>query len=433
MQRNTLKRVASHSPRTHHRTPQKARLQGTIQTLKDLGVPFIKEDIFKAHGFCHTSGYKALKEWNTAIQYANTDTVDPEIQVELDAGEIEQAQLIARGKESYHDDAARRPRNSTRRVETRGRPEAISKEQRDRMEHIIEDYGQAGHRLSWQALAHECSIEASTHTIRKMMGTLNYRHCKSCKKGWVDERTAKNRVDFSKIMLDRYPDEDDWKQVRFSDEVHFGYAQGIDTPYVLCKPGQKTCTHCIQQDVPPDDKTQDKVHAWAAVGYDFKSPMVFYDAGNSNGKMTHNCYVNQILDPIVKPWIHDATSESFCLEEDGDSGHGGSRYAWKTDPVLGQRVQAPEKENIVQRWKRENSLKFYFNCHSSPDLSPIENCWIGPKQHVNGHVHWDSETTKEYALNGWTAVSQDHINERVISMPDRLRACIELDGQYTGY
>lgn len=154
------------------------------------------------------------------------------------------------------------------------------------------------------------------------MGVLNFRHCRSYKKGFVNESTAKNRVEFSKIMLDQYPDEDDWKHVCFSDEVYFGYAQGADTPYILCKPGQQSCPNCIQQ-VPNDNKNQKRVHAWAVIGYNFKSPMIFYNSGNTNGKMIHKYYVEQILDPVVKPWLNDITQEPFTLEEDGDSGHGG--------------------------------------------------------------------------------------------------------------
>jgi len=79
----------------------------------------------------------------------------------------------------------------------------------------------------------------------------------------------------------------------------------------------------------------------------------FYDVpGNINGKLTLKVYLEQILKPIVKPWIEN--HPRFVLEED-DSGHG-------TGP-----------KNIVRTWKQENKLEHYFNCASSPDLPPIEN------------------------------------------------------------
>lgn len=75
-------------------------------------------------------------------------------------------------------------------------------------------------------------------------------------------------------------------------------------------------------------KSTDKrrLHTWAAVGHEFKSDLVYYDYGNSNGSMTLRCYYNDILEPVVKPWILDVRRgriNPFILEEDGDSGHGG--------------------------------------------------------------------------------------------------------------
>ncbi|KAI9668715.1 MAG: hypothetical protein M1829_005255 [Trizodia sp. TS-e1964] len=96
--------------------------------------------------------------------------------------------------------------------------------------------------------------------------------------------------------------------------------------------------------------------------------------------MSQQGYIDQILEPIVKPWIQSGAD--FVLEEDGDSGHG------------------PGKSNIVKTWKENNKLEHYFNCSSSPDLSPIENCWLPPKQHVWKFPHWDDATTKELIYEG---------------------------------
>lgn len=87
--------------------------------------------------------------------------------------------------------------------------------------------------------------------------------------------------------------------------------------------------------------------------------------------------INQILKVEVKKWLERC--DDFVLEEDGDSGHGGGCGGW--DP---EKEDAPQgrKENILQIWKREHRLEFYFNCHDSPDFAPIENCWQAPKSKV---------------------------------------------------
>ena len=103
------------------------------------------------------------------------------------------------------------------------------------------------------------------------------------------------------------------------------------------------------------------------------------------------------------------------LEEDGDSSHG------------------PSANNIVRTWKKNHGLEHYFNCHSSPDLAHIENCWQPPKQHIKKFPHFNEQDTRELALEGWDKVTQKFINTRVLSMPQRLRDCRDKDGQLTGY
>ena len=41
----------------------------------------------------------------------------------------------------------------------------------------------------------------------------------------------------------------------------------------------------------PKDKDTKRVHAWAAIGYDYKSKLYRYDTNTSNGKMTQKVYL----------------------------------------------------------------------------------------------------------------------------------------------
>lgn len=244
---------------------------------------------------------------------------------------------------------------------------------------------------------------------------MNYHKCLACRKGWVNKKRAHRRVEWTTVMIERYPEKKDWHRVRFSDEVHFGY--GPQGPLrIIRRSGERYCQDCIQEANEPDAKDVKRRHCWAAVGHDFKSDISFYQvAGNTNGKMSQQAYIDQILEPIVKPWLNRGGGHDFVLEEDGDSGHGLS------------------KKNIVRTWKETHGLEHYFNSASSPDLSFIENCWSVPKQHLRKYSHWDDHSTTELIVEGWERVSQQFINERVDSMPVRLKAVIEGDGQMTGY
>lgn len=62
-------------------------------------------------------------------------------------------------------------------------------------------------------------------------------------------------------------------------------------------------------------KKQKRYYCWAAVGYNFKSELIFYEVpGNSNGKMGQRVYIDSILEAVVKPWLE--AGEDFVLEED---------------------------------------------------------------------------------------------------------------------
>lgn len=52
---------------------------------------------------------------------------------------------------------------------------------------------------------------------------LDYNKYLACVKGWLPDRTKERRVKWATVMLNRYPQPEDWYRVRFSDEVHFGY------------------------------------------------------------------------------------------------------------------------------------------------------------------------------------------------------------------
>lgn len=102
---------------------------------------------------------------------------------------------------------------------------------------------------------------------------------------------------------------------------------------------------------------------------------------------------------------------------------------WKRNSGHGK----AKNRNIVRQWKEENNLEYFFNCASSPDLSPIENCWQPPKQHLKKFPHWDDRTTEELIVEGWDLVSQRFINEKCRSMPQRLRDVIASEGDMVGY
>lgn len=129
--------------------------------------------------------------------------------------------------------------------------------------------------------------------------------------------------------------------------------------------------------------------------------------------MFQKVYRDHILEPVIKPWM---AKKTFVLEENGDSGHG---YG--------------SKGNIVAIWKQENDLAWYKDSPRSPDLTPIENCWLPPKQYSKKFPKWDDFSTRDLICEGWERCTQSYINHQIYSMPQRLNDVLELDGGMTGW
>lgn len=55
------------------------------------------------------------------------------------------------------------------------------------------------------------------------MGTMEYHRSIACQRGWVNEKTRKDRLEHATVMLQRYLNPQDWYRVRCSNEIHFGY------------------------------------------------------------------------------------------------------------------------------------------------------------------------------------------------------------------
>ena len=225
----------------------------------------------------------------------------------------------------------------------------------------------------------------------------------------------KERMKFAQKMLNEIDkDPEDWKRIRFNDEIHAGFAPE-ESRWIIRKSGTRLRPDNIQRVDQIPDKDRPRKHAWWCVGWDYKSPFHFYTiSSNKTGKMTNTKYV-KILNAMVKPRLK--AGEQFILKEDRDGAHG---------------TNAPVNE-MVRKWKRDNGLKTYFNAANSPDLSLIETCTQSIKQHLRKQAIIDEETLEEYMWEAWGNLKQKYINEQILSMPQRLEDCIAAGGSMTGW
>lgn len=497
----------------HGDTPKRAMVRGTISYLESQGLPVNKSAIFRHFGLSRSQGYASLS--------------------------------IPASK-----------RNDPEWEETRGRPMKISEAELAAMEAILWDARYEDVNLNWTGLAREAGVETecNARTLHRAMGTLGYRRCltlpgigvvsagdgtvaiaggvqsRGCARSWVHKKARERRVEYAERMLEAYPQPHNWRFVRFSCELHFGF--GLDGKVRLIpKTGEKFCESCLpqqehQQLVPQhlDDQLQDpalddtmpdasetapgqpttattsgsgaavtaggwqrdvkRLHAWAAIGFGFKSELVFYDEStspNNNGVMSMQDYCDKVLEPVVKTWLHSQPQSTVAISNGvGNNVPTAVQMTTATNPdgttvlipaavpimvggaqsfVLEEDVEAfahggLSKVNMVQGWKDANGLRYYFGCLDSPDLSPLDSLWPAGKQWNVGDIpgtvvgavedaegvgqgqqantalkDWELETLQQAAREAWEAVDQERVNVWVDFMPQRLRQVVASEGR----
>jgi hypothetical protein len=360
----------------HDTTPKKARVQGTIDYLETHNIYHTKSAVFRHFGVSNRTGWRHLAE-----------------------------------------DASSRTYHNSVKTDNRGRKKKLSNEDLATIERLIDNNGFDGRTIPWAGLpaAAGLDVEVSGETVRRAVKDLNFRMCLACPKKYLSPRHKERRLEYARTMLERYPEPKDWYHVRFSDESHFGWGPE-GRVHVIRRPWERYCPDCIVEKEEPAEKDLKRLHVWAAVGHNFKSDLVWYDVpGNSNGKMSLQVYRDKILEPVVGTWLREG--HQFVLEEDNDSGHGGTS----------------KKTNIVRTWKRDHGLESFFNCSSSPDFAPIEKAWQLPKQYVRKRPCWEDDLVRGLAEEGWETLTHESINRWVDDIPQIFKDCIELEGAMTAH
>ena len=70
---------------------------------------------------------------------------------------------------------------------------------------------------------------------------------------------------------------------------------------------------------------------------------------------------------------------------------------------------------------------------NSPDLNPIENVWHMLKRAVESRNPTNINDLKQYSLEEWAKIPQEHINNCILSMPQRINELLEKKGHKINY
>lgn len=445
-------------PYEHLNTPRKAAIRGAKRVVDALAANGIIEPVSirtlaDALDETKTSVDRAIRSDSDRRRYERRDIYSKDPRFETPNEKKQKTDTRKRGfpspsskrKRSVSPDKnepfstpkrRRRGDEGTRGLEPRGRQKNILETpELKRIKSVIEDNGPDGHYISNGDLKIEAELpnETTNATLELALRRLGLGRRIPSTREEIDDRVAALRVEESKEKLRTRPAKEDYRDIFFLDEFHFGIGQASDGTVlrgkgdperykidnVLIVPTRETTRKKAAKKGAKgekrendgdrrDEETKNK-HYLAIIGYDFPLTLYEYIPTNSNGKMSTRLYIKLLRDivlPIAK------ANPTAIFEEDRDSSH-------STPAVL--------------KFKRENGIKFYLNTPNSPDFSVVESCASISKREFRKAPRLTKDSVGDEAIRSLDAVSPEAVHSFYDSMPARYKECIRLEGQRTRY
>ena len=218
-------------------------------------------------------------------------------------------------------------------------------------------------RLSLEQVRAHLNIEASARTIRRELRRVGYRRCIACPRPFISRKQAKKRLDFAfshrwwgtSDWAASREGGGDWRKVIWSDECIFELGK-TGRVWITRRIDEKRCPDCIKS-VYRSGRVS--IMIWGALGWDWKSPLVFLEKEEGSKGITSKASLHQVLEPVVFPKF-DQLGPEYIFMEDGAKVH------------LGH-ARLPRLEHGIRGFKWPPS---------SPDLNPIEKVWRWMKEEL---------------------------------------------------
>jgi transposase len=191
---------------------------------------------------------------------------------------------------------------------------------------------------------------------------------------------------------------------------------------VTRKKGERTHPTCIQHQFHRGHTTP--VNAWGAIGYGYKSPLIFLHGSGQIGAFVQTDYLAQILEAQLTPILEDFAAITHQLRpvaeplfmEDGNPAHGHK-----------------STRNCCAKWRTAHGIVLMPHPSTSPDMNPIEKCWRRIKQAL--HRRRKQPTTKAemeaMVQEEWDRIPQEWINQLILKQEHWVHVLMERHGWST--
>ncbi len=223
---------------------------------------------------------------------------------------------------------------------------------------------QSTRRMSFDRIKAQLNLLMSARTIRRELRRAGYRRCITCPRPFISRPQAKMRLAFSHEhrwwgTSDYAAHREDGRQggdqrkVVWSDEATFetGKSRRI---WVTRRVDERRCLDYIQS-IYRSGRTS--VMIWGAIGWDYKSELVFIEKLLQRKGICSRTYLEQVLQPIVFPLFNKLGPEYIFIEDRAKVYKGDARLL-----------------------RLQHGIRGFNQPPSSPDLNLIEKVWRQMKE-----------------------------------------------------
>lgn len=242
----------------------------------------------------------------------------------------------------------------------------------------------------------------STSTIRRRLIKSGLRAYKPAKKPFLSRKNIIDRLAFCERY--RHLTLNDWSNVMFSDETKISQFHS-NRPTVRRPRNQRFSPKYTVKTV----RSAASVMIWGAISMDGRCGLHFIPRGST---LKARDYLAIIQEKVLQFMALRGTS---ILQQDGAPCHNAK--------LVKHWIDEQDEWQLLEGWPG-----------NSPDLNPIENCWVKVKKCVDKHSCSSYEELIDVVKRVWIhEITPDYCRKLIESMPQRLLACMKNKGSFIKY